>query len=84
VKAKFGYMEDPDVPATLDLVQPSVERSDLSYFLSRVDVVPGSSPTMAPWRKRLFVATSYIAADSAGYFSLPPGRTAIVGARIEL
>lgn len=84
VKAKFGYMEDPDVPATLDLVQPSVERSDLSYFLSRVDVVPGPAPTMAPWRKRLFVATSYIAADSAGYFSLPPGRTAIVGARIEL
>jgi len=84
VKANFGYMEDPDVPAALDLVHPAIERADLSYFLSRVDVVPGPTPTMAPWRKRLFVATSHIAADSAGYFSLPPGRTAIVGARIDL
>ncbi|MCW1959972.1 MAG: potassium transporter Kup, partial [Mycobacterium sp.] len=83
-KASFGYMEDPDVPAVLRLIDSSVDRGDISSFLSRVAVVPGPAPTMARWRQRLFVATSHLAADSASYFSLPLDRTAIVGARIEL
>jgi len=72
------------VPAALGLIDPPIEAHDVSYFLSRVDVVPGPQPTMARWRKRVFVATSHIAADAAGYFSLPLEQTAIVGARIEL
>lgn len=82
--ANFGYLEDPDVPAVLEMIQPTIGEGDVSYFLSRVAVVPGSKPTMALWRKRLFDATSHIAADAAVYFGLPPGQTAIVGARIEL
>ena len=84
VMANFGYMEDPDVPDVLEMIRPPVDLDDVSYFLSRVDVVPGHEPTMALWRKRLYVATSRISADSAGYFSLPRNRTLIVGARIEL
>jgi KUP system potassium uptake protein len=56
----------------------------VSYFLSRVGPVPCPEPTRAWWRKRLFIATSHIAADAAGYFSLPLDRTAIIGARIEV
>ena len=37
-----------------------------------------------PWRKRMFIATSHIAADAALYFGLPLGRTVIIGARIEI
>jgi KUP system potassium uptake protein len=39
---------------------------------------------MSPWRKRLFIATSYITADAAGYFNLPLDRTVIIGSRIEV
>ena len=39
---------------------------------------------MAPWRKRLFIATSYLTADAAQSFCLPRDRTVIVGARIEV
>ena len=39
---------------------------------------------MAPWRKRLFIATSHITADAAGYFGLPLERTVIIGSRIEV
>ena len=39
---------------------------------------------MAPWRKRLFIATSHITADAAGHFGLPLDRTVIVGSRIEV
>jgi len=82
--ARFGYMEDPDVPAALARLDPPVDPATVSYFLSRVDLVPGPSPTMARWRKRLYIATSRIAADSAAYFGLPLDRTAIIGARIEV
>ena len=84
VVARFGYMEDPDVPAALARLDPPVDPATVSYFLSRVDLVPGPQPTMARWRKRLFIATSRIATDSAGYFGLPLDRTAIIGARIEV
>ncbi len=84
VRANFGYMEAPDVPAVLGLIDPPIQPDQVSYFLSRVDVVAGPDPTMARWRKRLFIATSHIAADAAGYFSLPLDQTAIIGARIEV
>jgi KUP system potassium uptake protein len=38
---------------------------------------------MAPWRKRLFIATSYLTADAADFFHLRYDRTVIVGSRIE-
>jgi KUP system potassium uptake protein len=39
---------------------------------------------MSRWRKRLFLSTSRISADAAGYFKLPAERTLIVGSRIEV
>jgi KUP system potassium uptake protein len=35
-------------------------------------------------RKQLFIATSYITADAADYFGLPPDRTVVMGSRIEI
>jgi len=37
----------------------------LSYFLSRIELARGNAPGMSSWRKRLFVATSWITADAA-------------------
>ena len=89
VTARFGYMDPTDIPALLPLIgQADVEGytqdDDLSYFLSRIEIVPGSTPGMSRWRKRLFIATSRITADAAEYFKLPRERTLIVGSRIEL
>ncbi len=39
---------------------------------------------MAPWRKRLFIATSHITADPAAHFGLTLDRTVIIGSRIEM
>jgi len=73
----------------LRLLDPSqteggIALNDASYFLSQLELHPGPAPTMAPWRKRLFVATSYIAADAAEYFGLPGDQTVVMGARIEV
>ena len=87
--ARFGYMERANVPRALALLGPEdtegpIDLANASYFLSKVELRPGDAPTMAPWRKRLFVATSHITADAAAHFGLPLERTVIVGSRIQL
>ena len=52
--------------------------------MNSTTAIAGDEPTMAPWRKRLFIATSYITADAAAYFSLSLDRTVIIGSRIEV
>ncbi|MET9629561.1 potassium transporter Kup [Lentzea sp. NPDC006480] len=89
VSARFGYMETPDVPAALALLDPSQTEGELNldqarYFLSKIELQRGKAPTMAGWRKRLFVATSYITADAAEHFGLPRERTVIMGAHIDV
>ena len=54
------------------------------YFLSKIELTKGDAPTMARWRKRLFIATSYLTADAAEYFGLPRDRSVIMGSRIEV
>ena len=88
VVARVGYMERPDVPAALRLVDPAltagpVDIDHATYFLSEVNLRVGPEPTMAAWRKRLFIAISRMTSD-AEYFGLPMDRTVIIGARIEI
>ena len=89
VSARFGYMDTPDVPSALAMLEPAATEGRLqldqaSYFLSKIELRRGNAPTMAPWRKRLFIATSYIAADAVEQFALPRDRTVIMGAQIDV
>ncbi|WP_308121126.1 potassium transporter Kup [Paractinoplanes bogorensis] len=89
VAARYGYMETPDVPHLLRMLKAeqtegAISVEEASYFLSKIELARGDSHTMAPWRKRLFIATSYITADAAEYFSLPRDRTVIMGSRIDV
>ena len=89
VTARFGYRETPDVPRALALLDPAATEGRLrlgqaSYFRSRSELRVGDEPTMARWRKRLFIATSYLTADAADSFHLPRDRIVIMGSRIEV
>ena len=89
ITARFGYMDQTNVPGLLPLIREAdiespLDDDGLSYFLSRIEIVQGNTPGMSRWRKRLFIATSRITADAAEYFQLPRERTLIVGSRIEL
>jgi KUP system potassium uptake protein len=88
VTARFGYMDQTNVPALLPLIraaetETSLPDGKLSYFVSRIELVPGHAPGMSRWRKRLFIATSRITADAAESLQLPRERTVIMGSRIE-
>ena len=89
VTARFGYMDEANVPALLPLVleadpESPLHEGDVSYFLSTIELRAGNTPGMSRWRKRLFLATAQITADAAEYFRLPRERTVIMGSRIEL
>jgi KUP system potassium uptake protein len=88
VTARFGYMDQTNVPGLLPLIAKAEIESPLddrlSYFLSRIELHQGSTPGMSRWRKRLFLATSRLTADAAEYFQLPRERTVIMGSRIDL
>jgi KUP system potassium uptake protein len=87
--ARFGYMDKPDIPAAMRLleraaIEAPVDVDEASYFLSTIDLRYGDAPGMTRWRKRLFLAISRITADAAEYFGLPRERTVIMGSRIEV
>jgi KUP system potassium uptake protein len=89
VTARFGYLDQTNIPGLLPLIRAASTESSLaggklSYFVSRIELVQGHTPGMSRWRKRLFIATSRITADAAEYFRLPRERTVIMGSRIEL
>ena len=89
VTANYGYMEKTHILDALRSLTPKqsegrIAIDDASYFLSKLELVRGRKKTMAQWRKRLFIATSYITADAAERFGLPRDRTVIMGSRIEV
>ena len=88
--ARFGFQDDPDVPATLrlaaeqDLLEGAIDVDRASYFLSQITIVPTDAPGMSSWRKRLFLTMAHNAANPAGYFRLPDDRTVTMGERVDL
>ena len=90
VTARFGYMETPERARRAARCSTRRRPKARSTSTTRPTSCRRSScrraptPTMAPWRKRLFIATSYITADAAEYFGLPRDRTVIMGSRIEV
>jgi KUP system potassium uptake protein len=89
VTACFGYMDQTNVPDLLPLIRDGLAEDplpngNLSYFISRIELVQGHAPGMSRWRKRLFIATSRITADAAESLRLPREATVIMGSRIEI
>jgi KUP system potassium uptake protein len=86
--ARFGFQDDLDVPRTLRRAAKRLERDadfeHVSYFLSRITIIPGKAPGLALWRKKLFIAIARNAASPVPYFHLPDDRTIVMSAHIEL
>jgi KUP system potassium uptake protein len=89
VTIRSGYLETTNVPEALKRLRPAqtegrMELDRASYFISKIELRRGDRRTMAAWRKRLFIATSYITADAAEHFALPGDRTVIMGSHVDV
>ncbi len=87
VKLRYGFQDEPNVPAALraaDAQGLHVDVDEATYFLSRITIAPTGSRGMARWRKRLFTAMSRNAAGRVQYFCLPSDRVVAFGSQIEV
>ena len=87
VSLTFGFKNDLDVPAALELLQTrgiELEPMMTSYFLSRATVVPTLGAGMAPWREKLFASMHRNAASAADFLNLPPNRVVELGTKVQI
>ncbi len=86
VRAAYGFMETPDVPAIVrrccDL-GPRADPQETSYFLGRARLLPVGPSRMMKWRKLLFGFMVRNARSATEYFRIPADRVVELGARIE-
>ena len=87
VVVRYGFMEDPDIPAALRTAEEAglrLDDEDITYFLGRETLIVSSSPGMARWRERLFVLMARNAVRAPTFFRLPPERVVELGVQVEL
>ncbi|MCP3707276.1 potassium transporter Kup [Paraburkholderia sp. CNPSo 3274] len=90
VAARHGFMEMPNVPALLLLVQKQIptwqyEPAATSFFLARDTILAtAQSKGMSLWREKLFAFMARNAAQAAEYYSLPANRVVEMGGQINL
>jgi KUP system potassium uptake protein len=84
---RYGFMEQPDVPAAFARCVLDGEGFDLmrtTFFVSHETVCVGEHRRLNPVVRRLFIWMHRNAYDATDFFRIPRNRIVELGARIEL
>ena len=85
---RFGFTEEPDVPAAiaaLDEHQLKLDLSKVTYFLGRETLIAKRHiERMVGWREKLFVAMQRNATNATSYFRLPSDQVIELGSQVEI
>jgi len=89
VKVHVGFTDSQDIPKGLALAVGTSRALDVDldqahYFLSVLTVQATGHRGLRTWRKRLYAWMYHNAANRTEVFHLPPERTIVMGAHIEL
>jgi KUP system potassium uptake protein len=87
VVARYGFMEDPNVPEALARAKEQgleLDEDDITYFLGRETLIATRAAGMAMWRERLFVLMARNAVRATTFFRLPPERVVELGVQVEI
>jgi KUP system potassium uptake protein len=87
VEARFGYMEQPDVPAALRMCEPyglSIDPRQASYFLGRRAIRTSPKARMPFWQQRLFIMLANQSARAIEFFRIPPERVVELGMQMSV
>ena len=84
---RYGFMEEPDVPAAL--VEASergfaIDLDETTFFLGVETLLATERPGMPLWRERLFVLIARNAVRANTFFKIPPERVVELGMQVEL
>ena len=84
---RYGFMEEPDVPAALRHVSEcgaAFKMMDTSFFLSRQTLLAADRPGMMIWREKLFAWMLRNAESAMEFFRLPTNRVVELGSQVEI
>jgi KUP system potassium uptake protein len=87
VIARYGFMEQPDVPAALRACRPhgiAYDEMETSFFLGRETLVPSSRSKLGRWRRDFFISLSHSASATKTFFRIPPNRAIELGNQIQI
>jgi KUP system potassium uptake protein len=86
VKAKYGFMQTPNVPEVIALATERgiiAKPSETTYYLGRENLIPTGTKPLAGWRKRLYIFMQRNARPATEFFGIPPNRVVELGAQME-
>jgi KUP system potassium uptake protein len=87
VDARFGYMEQPDVPAALRACEPhglTIDPRQASYFLGRRAIKISPRAPMPFWQQRIFIMLTNQSARAIEFFRIPPDRVVELGMQMSI
>ena len=90
VELHFGFMEQPDVPAGLEvaMARGQIAKCDLSrviYYTGHETIIPsGRRPGLARWREELFAFMHHNAQRPGAYFKIPGAQIMEIGIEFEI
>jgi KUP system potassium uptake protein len=87
VRARYGFMEQPDVPAALRACRPhgiAYDEMETSFFLGRETLVPAKRSPLGKWRQTFFISLSRTAGATKTFFQIPPNRAIELGNQIQI
>ena len=87
VEAKFGYMEQPDVPAALRACAAhglEIDPRQASYFLGRRIIKLGARSSMPFWQQRVFIMLTNQSARAIDFFRIPADRVVELGMQMSV
>jgi KUP system potassium uptake protein len=87
VRARYGYMEQPDVPAALRMCEPyglSIDPRQASYFMGRRAIRTSPRARMPFWQQRLFIMLANQSARAIEFFRIPPERVVELGMQMSV
>jgi KUP system potassium uptake protein len=82
VIARYGFMEDPDIPAVLRGI--GIEPDRTTFFLSRSTVLSRRKGLIGSILDRLFIFMGRNAQVPTQFFRLPPNRVIEIGMQVEI
>jgi KUP system potassium uptake protein len=87
VIARYGFTEQPDVPAALRACRPhgiAYDEMETSFFLGRETLLPSQHSRLGRWRRDWFISLSHSASGSKTFFRIPPNRAIELGNQIQV
>jgi KUP system potassium uptake protein len=87
VTLRYGFMENPDVPHAMHLLERHGIRVDLAsttFFLGKTSIAPAARRGAFTWRRALFRGLQRNAPSAVEYLNLPPNRVVELGTRVSL